>query len=77
MEKSAIKDLMYGGIEEILRNRNYYYHSSVGENYSHFTKEGEEAVQEFMGMMAFKIRAAEEADLERRAREQTLAALKS
>ena len=77
MEKSAIKDLMYGGVEEILRNRNYYYHSRVGENYSHFTKEGEEAVLCYVTMLAYRIRAAEEADLERRAREQTLAALKS
>ena len=62
---------------ELIRDKRYYYHSSVGENYSHFTDEGKEAVQEFMGTMAYKIRVAEEADLERRAREQTLAALKS
>ena len=77
MEKGAIKELMYGGIEEILRNRNYYYHSSVGEGYSHFTKEGEQAIVAYASMLAWRIRAAEEADLERRAREQTLAALKS
>lgn len=77
MEKSAIKDLMYGGIEEILRNNKYYYHSSVGAQYSHFTKEGEQAVLAYTAMLAWRIRAAEEADLERRAREQTMAALKS
>lgn len=77
MEKSALKHLMYGGIEEMLRDRRYYYHSSVGENYSHWTEEGKEAIAEFMSAMAYKIRAAEEADLERRAREQTLSALKS
>ena len=77
MEKGAVKDIFYGGIEEIIANRRYYYHSSVGEKYSHFTDEGQEAVIEFVNAMAFKIRAAEEADLERRAREQTLAALKS
>ena len=76
MEKSALKHLIYGGIEEMLRDRRYYYHSTVGENYSHWTEEGKEAVAEFMSSMAYKIRAAEEADLERRAREQTLAALK-
>ena len=77
MEKGALKHLIYGGIEEILRDRRYYYYSSVGENYSHWTEEGREAVAEFMANMAYKIRAAEEADLERRAREQTMAALKS
>ena len=77
MEKGALKHLIYGSLEEIIRDNRYYYHSSVGENYSHFTDSGREAVQEFMGTMAFKIRAAEEADLERRAQEQTLKALKS
>ena len=77
MEKGAIKDLMYGGIEEILRNKKYYYHSTVGEGYSHFTKEGEEAILAYTAMLAWRIKAAEEADLERRAREQTMAALKS
>ena len=77
MQKQAIKELMYGSINELMHNSRYYYHSSVGENYSHFTEAGKEAVQEFMGSMAYKIRAAEEADLESRAREQTMAALKS
>lgn len=77
MEKSALKHLIYGGIEEIIRDRRYYYHTAVGESYSHFTEEGKEAITEFMAGMAYKIRAAEEADLERRAKEQTLEALKS
>lgn len=61
----------------MLRDRRFYYHSSVGESYSYFTEEGKEAITEFMNSMAYKIRAAEEADLERRAKEQTLEALKS
>ena len=77
MEKPALKHLIYGGIEEIIRDRNYYYHSDVGEKYSNFTEEGESAILEYIRSMAYKIRTAEEADLERRAKEQTLKALKS
>lgn len=77
MEKGALKHLIYGGLEEILRDRRYYHHSSVGENYCHFTDEGKAAVAEFMNTMAYKILAAEEADLERRAKEQTMKALKN
>lgn len=77
MEKGAIKDLMYGGIEEILRNKYYYYHSTVGEGYSHFTKEGEQAIIAYTAMLAWRIRAAEEADLDRRAKELVLKELKS
>jgi hypothetical protein len=76
MEKSAIKDLIYGGIEEIVQNRRYYYSSSVGRDYSHFTDEGKEAVMEFMALMAFQVRKAEDQDLDRRAKEQVLAQLK-
>lgn len=76
MEKGAIKDLIYGGVEEILRNRNYYYHSSVGKEYSHLTDSGKDAIVEFMDLMAWKVREAEEADLERRAKEQVINALK-
>jgi hypothetical protein len=76
MEKAAIKDLIYGGIEEIVQNRRYYYSSSVGRDYSHFTDEGKEAVMEFMSLMAFQVRRAEEQDLEVRAKQQVISALK-
>jgi len=76
MEKSAIKDLVYGGLEELVNNRRYYYHSSVGSAYSHLTDDGKAAVVEFMDLMAFKIRETEHADLDRRAKEQVLAQLK-
>ncbi len=76
MQKGAIKDLVYGGLEEIINNRNYYYASSVGFGYNHFTDEGKIALCEFMDLMAYKIREAENADLDRRAKEQVLAQLK-
>ncbi len=76
MKKGAIKDLVYGGIEEILSNRNYYYHSAVGADYSHFTEDGKVAMVEFMDLMAFKIKQAEDADLNERAKQQVLNELK-
>ena len=76
MQKGAIKDLVYGGMEELINNPRYYYHSSVGSNYSRFTDEGKEAVAEFMDIMAWKIRESNESDLELRAKERVLAALK-
>jgi hypothetical protein len=77
MEKAAIKDLIYGGLEELLNNNRYYYKSSVGRDYSRFTDEGIEALVEFMDLMAFQVRKAEEADLEVRAKQQVISALKS
>ncbi len=77
MDKGAIKDLVYGGLEEIINNRNYYYKSSVGSNYCHLTDSGKQAIVEFMDLMAYKINEAEHADLDRRAKEQVLKELKS
>jgi len=76
MDKRAIKDLVYGGLEEILNNPKFYYHSSVGSNYSHLTDDGKETVVEFMDLMAAKIKQAEDTDLDRRAKEQVLKQLK-
>ena len=76
MDKSAVKDLIFGGINEIMRNRKYYYHSGVGAAYSYFTDEGKEALVEYMNVMGFKLKEAEEADLKQRAKEMTMNALK-
>jgi hypothetical protein len=76
MNKNAVKDLMFGGINELMRNRNFYYYSSVGQPYSYWTDEGKEALIEYMTVMGWKLKEAEEADLRKRAKQQTLDALK-
>ena len=76
MNKQAVKDLTYGGLMELLNNRNLYYKSAVGKDYSHFTEDGKAAVAEYMELMAWKMIQAEEADLDRRAKEMVLKELK-
>jgi hypothetical protein len=76
MNKEAIKELMFGGVTEMLKNRNLYYHSTVGPTYCHFTEEGKEALQEYMNLMAYKILEAEEASLNKRAKELVIKGLK-
>jgi hypothetical protein len=76
MDRLAIKDFMYGGLMELIRNRKYYYHSAVGAGYSHLTDEGKTALAEYMNMVSWKMLEAEEIDLNNRAKEQTLNALK-
>ena len=63
MDKQAVKDVMFGGLMELMRDRRYYYSSSVGTNYCHWTDEGKEALQEYMGIISYKLWEAEEADL--------------
>ena len=76
MEKSAIKDLVYGGINELMQNRRYYYRSSVGKDYSHWTDEGQKALETFMKEITQYIWDAEEAALDKRAKDMVLAELK-
>ena len=76
MDKSAVKDLIFGGLHELMKDRKFYHHSSVGQNYSYWTDEGKEALAEYMQVMGWKLKEAEEADLKKRAKDMTMNALK-
>lgn len=68
---------MYGGVSEMMQNRRYYYHSSVGRNYSNWTEEGKIAMDEFMREMTKHIYNAEQNDLDQRAKDLVIKELKS
>lgn len=76
MEKQAIKELMYGGLKEIMNNSRYYYHSSVGKEYCRFSDAGKEVLQEFVADMASYIKEAEEKELDQRAKDLVMKELK-
>jgi hypothetical protein len=76
LEKPAIKELLYGGISEILNNRHYYYHSSIGAEYSHFTDAGKVAMTEYLNIIGDKMIKAEEASLNKRAKDLIINGLK-
>jgi hypothetical protein len=76
MDKSALKELVFGGVIELMRNRHYFYHSSVGSHYSHWTEEGTKALAEYMTIMGYKMLEAEEAELDQRAKDMVLNTLK-
>jgi len=77
MERKALKELMYGGIEEMLQNNRYYYHSSIGANYSHFTDEGKKNLTEFLDMIAFEMKKCRDEEDEQRSRDLVMKELKS
>lgn len=76
MDKQAVKDLVFGGLHELMKDRKYYYHSSVGQSYSYWTEEGKEALHEYMNIMGWKLKEAEEAELNRRAKDLVVKGLK-
>jgi hypothetical protein len=76
MDKGALKDFIYGGLMEIMDNRQYYYKSSVGQGYCHFTEEGEKALAEYMNLISWKMIEAENNELNARSKEMVLKGLK-
>ena len=76
MDKEAVKNLMFGGFCELIRDSKYYHRSEVGPEYCYFTDRGKIAVQDFMNQMAVNIHRAELAELDRRAKEMVIKGLK-
>ena len=76
MNKGALKDFLYGGLAEIMNNRQYYYKSGSGQGYSHFTEEGEQALVEYMNLVSWKMIEAENNELNARSKEIVLKGLK-
>jgi hypothetical protein len=76
MEKSALKEITYGGVQELARNTKYFRYSAVGLTYSHWTEEGQQALMDFMNMVAHKMHEAEEEELRYKAKQITIEGLK-
>lgn len=76
MNRSALKDVLYGGVEEMLSNPQYYYNSSIGPGYSHWTDEGAKNIAEFMNLMAAEIARCRVAEDEQRSKNMVMKELK-
>jgi hypothetical protein len=76
MDDNALKEFMYGGTRELMKNRKYYYHSSVGAQYCRWTDDGAKALADFMNLLGHQMVLNEEAALNKRAKEMVLKGLK-
>jgi hypothetical protein len=76
MDKAALKDLIYGGVNELIHNDKYYRHSSVGPEYCRFTDAGKVALGEFMNQMAVTMYKVDAAELDKRAKDMVIHGLK-
>jgi hypothetical protein len=76
MEKDVVKDLMWGGLIELTNNKEFYYRSVVGPEYGQWSDRGARVMMEFMNSMTRQMVAAEEQDLNRRAKEMVIKGLK-
>lgn len=76
MDDQALKDFIYGGTRELIKNRKYYYHSSISTEYCRWTDEGAKALADFMNLVSRQMIANEEEALNKRAKELVLKGLK-
>jgi len=76
MEKDAVKSIIYGGINELMNNRDYYRRSAVGSRYSEWTETGMKVLLEYTVYMAHYIHDAEDKVLDKRAKELVIKGLK-
>jgi hypothetical protein len=76
MEKYVLKDLLYGGLTELMNNKDLYYRSSVGANYSNWTEKGNAVMLEYVTSMTKQMHTAEDILLDKRAKELVINGLK-
>lgn len=75
MNKEAVKDFIYGGLIEFFKNpRNFRYYGQI--DFSSLTKDGEESLSELLSVVGGMIMKSEKLELDRRAKELTMSALK-
>lgn len=77
MNRQALKDLMYGGIEEMTQNPRMFYNSSIGTQYCHWTDEGTKNLAEFMNYMAAEMAKCRREEDEQRSKEMVIKELKT
>ena len=66
MQTKDVEKMIVGSIKEILRDRQYYYHSSIGAEYCHLTEAGERAIVDIINVLGSRMMLAiEREDIER------------
>ncbi len=66
MRSQDIEKLMIGSIKEVLKDKKYFYYSTVGPAYCHLTEDGHRVIIEAVNLLGARmISALEEEDVER------------
>ena len=67
---------IYAGLFEILKDKDMYYHSPVGKDYSRLTEKGKEALVKWLELMAPEMYELERKQLDARAKQLVIDELK-
>ena len=76
IKRSMAKDVVYGSLLELSKNKLVWYESSIDSKYSHLTDEGKEAIIDVIENMFREMQDIEQQVIKEAAKQQTLDALK-
>jgi len=66
MLRRDIERMIVGSIKEILKDRQYFYYSTVGPDYCHLTDEGKDAIVDMVNILGSRMLVAiDREDIER------------
>jgi hypothetical protein len=66
MRTQDVEKMMVGSIKEILKDRKYFYYSTIGPDYCHLTEDGKGAIIDMMNVLGSRMAVAiEKEDIER------------
>jgi len=77
IKRSMNKDLIYGGLLELSRNKLVWHESTVSPEYSHLTEDGKVAIIHIVENMFRGLQIIHEQEVKEEAKRQTLETLKS
>lgn len=76
LKRSMNKDLVYGGLLELSRNKMVWHESTVSPEYSHLTENGKVAIIHVVENMFRGLQTIHETEIKEEAKRQTIEAFK-
>lgn len=76
IRRSMNKDMVYGALSELVRNKSVWHESTVAPEYSHLTTDGKDAIVHVVEEMFRGLQIIHEQEVKEEAKRQTMASLK-
>jgi hypothetical protein len=76
IRRSMNKDMVYGALSELVKNKTVWHQSAVSPEYSHLTEDGKDAIIHVIEEMFRGLQIIHEAEVKEEAKRQTMESLK-
>lgn len=76
IRRSMNKDMVYGALSELVKNKSVWHESTVSPEYSHLTEDGKDAIIHVVEEMFRGLQIIHQAEIKEEAKRQTLESLK-